>query len=128
AVERLQELRDQQRELLRRHGRELPRLESGDALLADRGLEDQARSGKVYSRVDSTPTAVPPPVLVGEQNLSVRRSLGGTGLLSCFLVVVWVLASFAPVVKLARVFWPEQAVLLGLVGLRLFGPSWIVVL
>jgi hypothetical protein len=127
AIERLQELRDQQRELLRRHGRELPRLENGDALPAERGLEDQARSGKVYSRIDSASTTVSPPTLVGEESLSVRRSLSGTGLLVCFLVVVWVLASFPVVVKLARLFWPEQAVLLGLVGLRIFGPSWIVV-
>jgi hypothetical protein len=127
AVERLQDLREQQRELLRRHGREMPRLESGDSLKTDRCLADQARSGRVYSRVEDGSPKTAAPLLVTEESLEFRHSLGGTGLLSCFLVVIWVLASFSPVVKLARIFWPEQAVLLGLVGLRVFGPSWVVV-
>jgi hypothetical protein len=122
------------RETLRQHGREA--LGSQADRLAARGevpgrgpdLETLARSGRTYYQVveDATTTARPLS-LVAEEGLAWRRSLAATGLLVCFLLLVWVLSSYPTFVTVAHLFWPEQAVLLGLVGLQTFGPTWPVI-
>jgi hypothetical protein len=124
-TDRLQELRDQERELLRRHGRELPRLDPEELPADADDSGDTPREGRLLYHVDPTPAWKQ--ALLSEEGIQVRRSLTATGALVVFLLAVWVLASSATVVKVAHLFWPEQAVLLGLGGLQAFGPTWPVV-
>jgi hypothetical protein len=62
--------------------------------------------------------------LTADESLASRQALAATGLLVCCLLAVWALSSFPGFVALTRAFWPEQAVLLGLLGLQTFGPTF----
>src|SRR5262249_59962636 len=56
-----------------------------------------------------------------------RRASAATGLLVGLLLAVWVLSSLPAFVALTHLFWPEQVVVLGLLGFQAFGPTWPVV-
>src|SRR5262249_36809786 len=63
------------------------------------------------------------PALVTTADLEQRRALAATALLLGVLFAVWLLSAFPSFVALAHFFWPEQALLLGLFGLQLFGAT-----
>jgi hypothetical protein len=138
-------------EALRRAAERPSRAEGAGALDGPGGgwdIEALAPSGRPFYRLLGAPAEDPqagrpaggypgpvssagadaaPPVLVPAARLERRRALAATGLLVCVLLGVWVLSGFPACVARLRSFWPEQAVLLGLFGLRAFGPTWPVV-
>jgi hypothetical protein len=123
-TDRLKALREQSRTQLR----QLPRdITPAAGLLASSEAADWSRTGLPLYRVDLRPPAAvasPGFSLTADDSLASRQALAATGLLVCFLLAVWTLSSFPGFVTLTRVFWPEQAVLLGLLGLQTFGPTF----
>jgi hypothetical protein len=63
-------------------------------------------------------------LLISERGLARRQALAATGLLLLGLLLVWVLSAFPSALEAARRFWPEQVIVLGLVGLQALGPTW----
>jgi hypothetical protein len=123
-TERLKALREQSRAMLRSQPQEIS---PPSELLYSSEATDWSRSGLPVYRVDPRPSTAAASAgftLTAEQSLASRQALAATGLLVCFLLAVWALSAFPGFVALTRVFWPEQAILLGLLGLQTFGPTF----
>src|SRR5262249_39418538 len=124
-----QTAREGVRTVYQRHRRDPPSLEpdrtNGTSTPAG---EELPRNGKAFHRLDSQPAPKTPALwMTTTARLEFRWALTLTGLLLCGLLAVWVASSIPAVTALAHFLWPEQAVLLSLVSLRTFGPTWPVI-
>jgi hypothetical protein len=124
----LQEMRQHAQELTTRYG--LPPIRSGVPPSPD----SEGRAGWFPSAEElGTPigwrksAADRPPAaqLQPESAWQTREAVVATELLLCLLLGVWILSHLPRVTGLLRRLWPEQFVLLAVVGWAAFGPSLI---
>jgi hypothetical protein len=107
---------------------------AGEAVATERqvawSVEGLAETGRPFYRLSGGTSAaveVAAPGLVSAASLERRRALAATALLLGVLFGVWLLSAFPSLVARARWFWPEQVLLLGLLGLQRWGATWLVV-
>jgi hypothetical protein len=114
--DRLQQLRDQNKELARTHGFEKTR---ADAERSAHAGQPAAPSDELPDRgtplywQGSTDAAAPQPRLQTEQVQEARRELSTSLALLCVLVLVGILSYFPRVLLWVCRFWPEQMALIG---------------
>jgi hypothetical protein len=124
----LRRLRQENREFLAAHGIKEAVSHPSSALgqIEENAwnLETLSETGRPLYRV-STPKSSPTGLsLVRASSVERRQALAGTGLLVFGLLLVWLLSAFPSFVALTRLFWPEQVLALGILGLQAFGPVW----
>ncbi len=81
-------------------------------------------SGAPLSWLGGAAAPAPRVVLTSLQEARTRRALGTSALLGLLLLAVWVLSRYPAGLARARAFWPEELVLLGLLGWQTYGPAW----
>lgn len=106
-------------------GTELPELAGVGMLQASgpRGDLLPARGTPVYW-LSAAETAAPQVSLTALAEVRTKRALGVSALFGVLLLAVWGLSRYPPVRAWARLFWPEELVLLALVGWQTYGPAW----
>jgi hypothetical protein len=116
ASERLQQLREQDKELARSHSFEKTRAEAERTALSVPPTipgDDLPECGVPLYWQGSSDAAAPQPKLNSAQDLETRQNLALSLALLCVLAMVGVLSYFPRVLLWVRRFWPEQMALIG---------------